>query len=277
MVRRALLLAALLGVTTSHAQEASPAPPDPAPREDALRRETGRLAMTLALRRTRPTREWVRLSVEVTTKGALVDRTRVLDVSIVRAEEVRWARVRFREPASLRGQALLVRTPARGEERAWRYDPARRRVERIAPPGEDERLGGTGLTWSDLRGEEPQRWSYRLVEEGELTLGKESPRAVLRISARELAPAQQDPRRRRITLDRGSRLPLLVEELDPQGAVARRVWFRRYARFGAGGYRAGLRAIEHGGGQRLSEVRALERRAEVPPRHLDPARFGDGE
>lgn len=283
MVRRALLLAVVLSAAPSRAQDAPPAPP-PAPRpsasptpagedDSALRRETGRLAMTLVARRTRPEREWVRLSVEVSTKGALVDRTRVLDVSVVRRPEVRFVRVRFREPANLRGRAILVRTPARGEERAWSYDPARRRAERIAPPADDERLGGTGLTWADLRGEEPARWSYRLVEEGRLRVGEGSERPVLRISAR----ARAGSARRRITLDRQARLPLLVEELSPEGAVARRLWFRRYARFGEGGFRAGKLAIEHAEGKRLSEVRALERRGEVPPRHLDPDRFGASE
>ena len=247
--------------------------PSPSPDEAGLRRQTGRLAMTLCARRTRPTREWVRLAVEVKAQGALVDRTRVLDVSVVRRPDLRWVRVRFREPASLRGRAILVRTPHAGEAQAWSYDPARRRVERIAPPGDDERLGGTGLTWSDLRGEEPERWRYRLVEEGSLSLGGAAPRAVLRISAR----AARGAGRRRISLDRASRLPLVLEELSASGEVARRVVFRRYAPFGDEGFRAGLRAIEHDRGRRLSEVRALQRRPEVPARHLDPDRFGEGE
>ncbi|MGE0711460.1 MAG: outer membrane lipoprotein-sorting protein [Planctomycetota bacterium] len=266
----------------------SAAPVAPAPDDEALRAETARLAAELMTRRTRPTRERARLEVRVLERGSLVERTRVLDVSLARVDGRAQVRVRFREPAALRGQATLVREDPDGRRHAWRWDPARRRVERIAPPQEDERLGGTGLTWADLRGEEPGRWGWRLGGAAQLTLpGGQETREVLQLSARlrssqradGRAPAGGLPAGRRLYLDRQLKLPLLIEELDLEGKVQRKTWLARWRRLEGEGdaWRADARSIAVPGSERLSEVKALERSPEVPAFHLDPDRFGQDE
>jgi hypothetical protein len=241
--------------------------------------------MELLKRRTQPQRERVRLRVGVFAHGALVDRERVLDVSVRRDKASVAVRVRFREPATLRGVAVLSLeelVDGKRTRRAWRYDPQRRRVSRIAVPSQDERLGGTGLTWEGLRGEEPHRWRYTLVGEARLELKgdpakgrKPVARTVLHILARPRA----DGAVRRLYLDREHKTPLLSESLDSKGRVVRRVRFWRYRRQGeAAGvriWRAFSLSIHLPQSKRLSEVKLVERWGAVPSYHFDPDRFGN--
>lgn len=234
----------------------------PTSSEDAtLRREAGRLAATLAARRTQPPRLFLRLQVEVSSAGSLVDRSRTLDLTRLRSGKTQALRVRFRAPEGLAGQAILLREEA-GARRAWRYDPQRQQSEPIKWPSGGQGLGGTGLTWSDLWGHDPSRWRYRLEGEEELSLGPK-PIRVLRVQALGLAGAK-----RLLHLERDRRLPICVEEVGPGGRrqVWRSGWVERKETWISTRWRITSATS-------TSRVEVREHRLEAPAAHLDPSRF----
>lgn len=219
------------------------------------------MAATLAARRTQPPALSIRLRVEVSSLGSLVDRSRILDVTRVLGPKLRGLRVRFRAPEGLAGQAILLRAEGRAQ-RAWRYDPDRLQVEPMKWPSGVQGLGGTGLSWSDLWGSEPARWRFRLDGEEELTVS-ESPIRVLRILAK--GPADQA---RVLHLERARRLPICVEE--PWGRGRRKVW--RSGWIEREGYYLPRRWLITTP-TLTSRVELQEERLEAPPAHLDPSRF----
>lgn len=261
----------LLGAAAQDtAPVASPTTPGSASLGDeaVLAREAGRLAATLAARRTQPPALSWRLKVEVSSLGSLVDRSRVLDVTRQLGDKVRALRVRFRAPEALVGRAILLRVE--GEtRRAWRYDPDRLQAEPMKWPSGIQGLGGTGLSWADLWGPEPTRWRYRLEGEEELTVS-EAPIRVLRIQAKGPAGAT-----RLLHLERARRLPLCVEEpWGPKDKKGRRqVWRSRWLESGA--YYLPQRWLITTPTQ-TSRVELVEQRLEAPPAHLDPSRFQRG-
>ena len=252
----------------------------PARSEADARQEAGRLAATLAVRRSEPDALWCRLEVEV--PGAGLGKRRVLEVTRLRAAGERSLRVRFREPASLRGRALLLRevqgAPGAEPERwAWRHEPERERAAPIPWPEEDEQLGGAGLRWRDLWGEELACWRYRAEDLGTLALGGGRGAGeggageggagveVLRVRSR----ARSGDLWRLLHLERRQGLPLLVEEVRP-GQERRLIWRSGWRRVGAYWQPSTIRVVS---GEELSVIRLREVETSAPAAHLDPSRF----
>jgi hypothetical protein len=259
-------LITLGSASTARAQDTAPVASPTSPGDErALAREAGRLAATLAARRTQPPALFWRLRIEVSSLGSLVDRSRTLDVTRSLSPKLRALRVRFRAPEGLAGQAILLRAEG-GERRAWRYDPDRLQVEPIKWPQGTQGLGGTGLVWADLWGPEPKRWRYRLDGEEELTVGEE-PIRVLRVQAKDPTGTA-----RLLHLERARRLPLCVEE--PWGTKGRRqVWRSRWLE--RGGYYLSRRWLITTPTE-TSRVELREQSLEAPAAHLDPSRFQRG-
>lgn len=224
------------------------------------------MAAVLFTRRTEPDLLWCRLEVEVPS-AALGGKRRVLDVTRRRLEAERSLRVRFREPSSLRGTALLLRQGPDQERAAWRYEPERERLTPIPWPDQDEQLGGTGLRWRDLWGEEPARWRYRLEDSGSLSRGGDPERAVEVLRVRAIA--REGRLQRLLHLERGQGLPLLVEEARPEHE-RRLIWRSGWRQVGSHWFPATIRIVA---GEEQSVIRVTRIEASAPPAHLDPSRF----
>lgn len=289
MPRAALPATAILALCAAGGALAQEEPAE----EPAREAEVGALVTQLARERALPRREHARLRL-ITRGAGPLEREAVLEVSLERSsgdealereateagESARGAdehaplrlRVRFAEPPSLRGVALLIERPAGGAAaRAWRYDPARRRATPCPPPGPDERLAGSALRWRDLLADDPSGWRAPALER-RATLhyppeaGSE-PRAVYVLTCTAAGRA-----RRRLHVDRARGALLCAEELDPEARAVRALWAWDQRVIGERWRPFALRVVEREG-ERETEVRVEERRAEVPPDHFDPHRF----
>lgn len=295
MRRAPILAAALLALGAAGGALAQDEPPaEPAGAGEA-REEVGALVARLARERALPLREHARLRL-ITLGAGPLEREAVLELSLERragdaaSEDQRpepangepasgagegaalRLRVRFEAPPAERGVALLIERPGGGAAaRAWRYDPARRRAAPCPPPPLDERLAGSALRWGDLLVDDPARWGTpRLEREATLRYppaARSAPRAVY-----VLASAGEAGARRRLHVDRARGALLCAEELDRDGRVARALWAWDQRVVGERWRPFALRVVEREG-ERHTEVRAEERRDEVPPGHFDPHRF----
>jgi Outer membrane lipoprotein-sorting protein len=282
VLRSALALVVALGALTPALGQADP-PPESQVEEARLRRETAALAVDLARRVTHPAESWVRLRVEIEREGLAFDRTRRLDVSRVVDGGRLTVRLRFLEPASLRGQAWLIVREADGEQTVHHYDPGERRVTRLPPLEPTWPVGGTALTLDDLRGDLPGAHAYTLVREGQLTPpdGQQGDaRPVLVIEATPVSGPDGAPHpdayaaapRRLLSLDREHQVPLREEDRSADGRVLR-VLARRFARGRSGHLRCAALLVTTPSEQRLDRVAVESYRDGVPAAHLDPGRF----
>lgn len=234
----------------------------PAPSEETLRRETGELLARLVRQRTTPSAEEALLTLEVEAPGQLFEQTREVEVSVRRGEAGTDLRLRFRGPAELRDQAHLLLA----DGRAWRHDPARRRPERGAALEPSWRVGG-GLLLRDLvaavePGEHELLRDDHLVEAG-------VERAVHVVRSRAAGRPE-----RVVFVDQERHVPLRTVEHDERGRVARTIDASDWRRV-QGHLRPFALDITEAiaGGERVTRVRAKERRPVAPAARFDPARF----
>lgn len=120
--------------------------------EEADRRTRGygdmqaRLTMTL---QNRHGEERVReLTVQVLEAGSSGERTLLV----------------FERPLDLRGTALLTHASPDGSDARWLYLPALRRVKRVASSEQSSAFLGTEFSYEDIGPEDPDEYTYRLVE-----------------------------------------------------------------------------------------------------------------
>lgn len=252
----------------------------PAPAEEALRGETGRLLARLVREKTLPAAEEALLQVEVDERGRLFGQTRVVEVSVRRHERGEDLRLRFREPAELRGRAWLLLA----DGRAYAYDPARRRAERVPPLEPGWRVGGGGLLLRDLRapawglGDDP--WTHvhlrdeRLLPPGDAQAAPgaaddEAPGRAVHV-VRSTPPGGGGARE--AWIDRERHVPWVVFERDAQDRVAREVRASDWRPL-QGRLRPFALEVAEPGAERVTRVVVRARSASAPALRFDPARF----
>ncbi|MBX3467131.1 MAG: outer membrane lipoprotein-sorting protein [Planctomycetes bacterium] len=265
-MRRAGLL--LLCAAAALGQEERPdplAPPPPA--EVALRRETGELLARLARRRTTPAAEEALLEVEVDERGRLFGHARRVEVALRRGERGEDLRLRFREPAELRDRAWLLLA----DGRAYAYDPARRRAERVAPLEPSWRVGG-GLLLRDLRAPDDEGWEHVHVRDDRLLDPDADPDAGDEGQAvRVVRSTPPDGPPREAWLERERHVPLLARDLDAAGQVVRATRLGGWREV-QGCLRPFALTIDEPAAGRVTRVTVRARRP-PPAGRFDPARF----
>jgi hypothetical protein len=229
----------------------------PAPSEEALRRETGRLLGELVRRKTTPPAEEALLELSIDERGRPFADTRVVEVAVRRGERGEDLRIRFREPDALRGQAHLRLADGRGYE----HDRARRRSERGRPLEPTWRVGGGGLLLSDLLAEDLDAHVWTLLRDDTLD---ERPVHVVSVAPRAGGGE------RLISIDRERHVPLLVVHRDAAGAVVREVRLGEW-RWVQGWLRPMSIVITEPG--RTTTIVVSGRRASAPDARFDPDRF----
>jgi outer membrane lipoprotein-sorting protein len=79
--------------------------------------------------------------------------------------------VRFTDPATMRGVALLSINKRGEKDRQWLYIPATKRARPVAPRDRSEKFAATDFTYEDLADRISDSFNYRLLSEEEVIDG----------------------------------------------------------------------------------------------------------
>ncbi len=71
--------------------------------------------------------------------------------------------VRFTDPATMRGVALLSINKRGEKDRQWLYIPATKRARPVAPRDRSEKFAATDFTYEDLADRISDSFNYRLI------------------------------------------------------------------------------------------------------------------
>ena len=120
--------------------------------------------------------------------------------------------LRFLEPETIRGTALLTLEASDRNDDQWVYLPALKRTKKIAASRRSERFAQTDFTYEDLRTEDFARHTYRRLDDAAL-----AGVPCFQIEATPRTAEDSGYSRRVVTVEKARFLTLKVEYFDAKG------------------------------------------------------------
>ncbi len=128
----------------------------------------------------------------------------------------------FEWPADVKGVRLLTWSHKTADDDQWLYLPSLRRVKRISSRGQSGSFMGSEFAFEDLGSQEVEKYSWKLVEEGDFEA-----RPCWRLERTPKSP-RSGYSRQLLWVDKEYRQPLEIEYFDRKGELLKVARFRQY-------------------------------------------------
>lgn len=141
--------------------------------------------------------------------------------------------LRFVEPATVRGEAVLTVEASGRADDQWLYLPALKKTKRIASSQRSQRFAATDFTYEDLRTEDFARNSYKKLADAKVDEGGGKQTDCFVVEATPKEPDSSGYSKRLVYVDKARFLVLKVEFFDKQARHQKTLQNRGFEQTGA--------------------------------------------